>query len=64
MSKSGQFYPFVQLLYRIREHKKQIFITFISTFGIIENKHSSGLIDNIIELDALFKNVSETFNTI
>jgi hypothetical protein len=41
----------------VSKTKKQIFITFISTFGIIENKHSAGLIDNIIELDALFERV-------
>ncbi len=39
----------------ISKTKKQIFITLISTFGIVENKHTSSLIDNTINLDALFQ---------
>ena len=41
----------------VTKTKKQIFITFISTFGLLSNKHSIGLIDNWIELDALFEEV-------
>lgn len=40
-----------------REHsktRKQLFLTLISTFGITQNKHSIGLIDNNISIDALF----------
>jgi uncharacterized protein len=36
------------------QSRKQIFLSFISTYGIIENEHSIGLIDNSITLDALF----------
>ena len=41
----------------VTKTKKQIFITFISTFGLLANKHSIDLIDNIMELDVLFKEV-------
>jgi uncharacterized protein len=34
--------------------KKQIFIVAISTFGILSNKHSLGLVDNSLDLNALF----------
>ena len=34
--------------------KKQIFIVLITTFGLIKNKHSLGLVDNILDMNALF----------
>jgi uncharacterized protein len=34
--------------------KKQLFLTLISTFGIIHNEHSLGLIDQVITIDELF----------
>lgn len=34
--------------------KKQIFLTMITTFGLLENKHSQGLIDNQLTMDVLF----------
>jgi uncharacterized protein len=34
--------------------KKQIFITFISTYGVLQNEHSQGLIDKEIKLAELF----------
>ena len=34
--------------------KKQIFIVLITTFGLIKNKHSLGLIDNVLDMNALF----------
>jgi uncharacterized protein len=34
--------------------KKQIFIVLISTFGLIKNKHSLGLVDNVLDMNALF----------
>lgn len=34
--------------------KKQIFIVLITTFGLIKNKHSLGLIDNILDMNTLF----------
>ena len=41
----------------ISKTPKQIFLTLISTFGITPNKHSIGLIENSLTLDALFKEV-------
>jgi AAA+ ATPase superfamily predicted ATPase len=35
--------------------KKQIFLTMITTFGLLENKHSQGLIDNQLIMDVLFE---------
>ena len=37
------------------ESRKHLFLSLISTYGIIENEHSLGLIDNAIDLDALFE---------
>ena len=34
--------------------KKQIFITLITTFGMLPNKHSIGLVDNSMDINALF----------
>jgi len=34
--------------------KKQIFLTLISVFGLVENKNSMGLVDTELTLDALF----------
>jgi predicted AAA+ superfamily ATPase len=34
--------------------KKQIFIVLITTFGLLKNKHSLGLVDNILDMNALF----------
>jgi uncharacterized protein len=34
--------------------KKQIFVVLITTFGLIKNKHSLGLVDNILDMNALF----------
>ena len=34
--------------------KKQIFIVLITTFGLIKNKNSIGLVDNVLDMDALF----------
>jgi AAA+ ATPase superfamily predicted ATPase len=38
----------------ISKTKKQIFITLITVHGLLENKHSLGLVDNHLELNALF----------
>ena len=35
--------------------KKSVFITMITTYGIVQNKHSIGLVQNDINLDALFE---------
>ena len=34
--------------------KKQIFIVLITTFGLIKNKNSLGLVDNVLDMNALF----------
>jgi hypothetical protein len=34
--------------------KKQIFIVLITTFGLIKNQHSLGLVDNSLDMNALF----------
>jgi uncharacterized protein len=34
--------------------KKQIFIVLITTFGLLKNQHSLGLVDNVLDMDALF----------
>ncbi len=34
--------------------KKQIFIVLITTFGLLKNKHSLGLVDNVLDMNALF----------
>ncbi|MEM0991434.1 MAG: ATP-binding protein [Bacteroidota bacterium] len=39
----------------VSKTKKQIFLTMISTFGILENKHSQGLVDNQLLMETLFE---------
>ena len=39
----------------VSKTNKQVFLTLISTFGIASNKHSGGLVDNVLTLDALFE---------
>jgi len=34
--------------------KKQIFIVLVTTFGLVQNKESLGLIDNVLDMNALF----------
>jgi hypothetical protein len=34
--------------------KKQIFIVLITTFDLIQNQHSIGLVDNVLDMNALF----------
>jgi hypothetical protein len=34
--------------------KKQIFVVQITTFGLLKNKHSLGLVDNVLDMNALF----------
>jgi hypothetical protein len=34
--------------------KKQVFLTFISTYGLLQNEHSQGLVDKELRLDDLF----------
>ena len=44
----------ISVFSEISKTKKQIFLTLITTFGTIENKHSLGLIDNDLTMDVLF----------
>ena len=39
----------------ISKTKKQIFITLITTYGVSQNKHSLGLVDNTLSLEVLFE---------
>ena len=39
----------------ISQTKKQVFLTMITTFGLLENKHSQGLVDNELTMDILFE---------
>ncbi len=34
--------------------KKQIFVVLITTFGLLKNQHSLGLVDNVLDMNALF----------
>lgn len=34
--------------------KKQIFVVLITTFGLLKNKHSLGLVDNVLDMNDLF----------
>jgi uncharacterized protein len=34
--------------------KKQIFMVLITTFGLVKNKHSLGLVDNVLDMNVLF----------
>ena len=36
--------------------RKQLFMTMLTTFGIIPNEHSLGLVDTALTMDILFKN--------
>lgn len=35
--------------------RKQVFLTFMTTFGVNQNKHSMGLVDVALTMDDLFK---------
>ncbi len=42
------------LFRNITSTKKQIFLTLITTFGLVANQHSIGLIDNVLDMNDLF----------
>ena len=44
----------IALFKHYSDTKKQVFLTFISTFGLINNEHSLGLVDKELTLDSLF----------
>ncbi len=45
----------VSIFSEVTKTKKQIFLTMITTFGLLENKHSQGLVDNQLIMDILFE---------
>jgi sodium-dependent dicarboxylate transporter 2/3/5 len=42
------------LMIGLPKTRKQIFLTFITTFGLKSNRHSIGLVDQVLTLDDLF----------
>lgn len=42
----------------VSKTKKQVFLTFITSFGLVPNQHSIGLIDHHFSMDVLFEEVS------
>lgn len=44
----------VALFKHYSKTKKQVFLTFISTYGLLPNDHSLGLVDKELRLDDLF----------
>ena len=44
----------VALFKHYSKTKKQVFLTFISTYGVLENEHSRGLVDRELGLGELF----------
>ena len=38
----------------VSKTQKQLFIVLITTFGLIPNKHSIGLVDQVVTMDDLF----------
>lgn len=54
---AGKLRQKIAIFRAISKTKKQIFLTLISTFGITPNKQSIGLVDNSLDLDALFNEI-------
>lgn len=44
----------VALFKHYSKTKKQVFLTFISTYGVLENEHSRGVVDRELGLGELF----------
>ena len=44
----------VALFKHYSKTKKQVFLTFITTYGLLPNKHSTGIVDRELTLDDLF----------
>ena len=45
----------ISVFSEVSKTKKQIFLTMITTFGLLENKHSQGLVDNELLMGVLFE---------
>lgn len=39
---------------KVTKTKKHTFLSMITTFGLVQNEHSPGLVDQVLELDDLF----------
>ena len=44
----------IRVFRRVSGTKKQIFLILVTTFGLVKNQYSIGLIDNTLILDDLF----------
>ena len=53
-SYAGQLRNKIAIFSQATKTKKQVFLTMITSFGIIENKHSQELVDNSLTMDVLF----------
>jgi uncharacterized protein len=53
-SYSAELRKKIALFKHYSKTKKQVFLTFISTYGILPNEHSLGLVDKELRLDDLF----------
>ena len=42
------------ILKQVTKTKKQVFIVLVTTFGLVPNKHSIGLLNNVVGMDQLF----------
>jgi uncharacterized protein len=47
-------YRRLRVFRRISSTKKQVFLILVTTYGLIKNQHSIGLIDKTLVLDDLF----------
>ena len=45
----------ISVFAEVTQSRKQLFLTMITTFGILENKHSQGLVDNQLTIEVLFE---------
>lgn len=54
-SYSEQLRRKMSIFSNVTKTKKQVFLTMITTFGVLENKYSQGLVDNQFTMDILFE---------
>ena len=54
-SYAAQLRKKISVFSEVSKTKKQIFLTMITTFGLLENKHSQGLVDNELLMGVLFE---------
>ena len=51
---AGKLRTKISVFSEVTKTRKQVFLTFISSFGLKPNKHSIGLVDNDLTMDVLF----------